>query len=313
MQQHRDEIKKAIEEREKKDKRRGAIISWVVHGILLLLIILPFWTIPFPPPGQEGILISFGMPEVGQGAQISPGQDIPEVPTEEVREEREEVPPPPPPPPAQTTPTPQVEREVLVDREAEAIAIQRQREQEARERAERESRERSEREAREARERSEREARERAEREAREQAEREARERAAREQFGFPAGSGAGQGQTGTPGNQGDPAGSPDAGQLEGLTRGTGDVGGGLSDRGVVDRPTVRDNTQKTGVVRINICVDRNGNVIGTPEYTQRGSTTSDSHLVQLSIENARKFRFKPEPMAPDRQCGHITFTYRVN
>ena len=142
---------------------------------------------------------------------------------------------------------------------------------------------------------------------------REAREQAAREQFGFPSGSGSGQGQTGTPGNQGDPAGNPDAGQLDGLTRGTGDVGGGLSDRGVVDRPNVRDNTQKTGVVRINICVDRNGNVIGVPEYTQRGSTTSDNHLVQLSIENARKFRFKPESMAPDRQCGHITFTYRVN
>ena len=56
-----------LEENEQKNKRKALITSTVFQIVIIILLLLPFLGFPIPPPGQEGILVSFGRPDVGQG------------------------------------------------------------------------------------------------------------------------------------------------------------------------------------------------------------------------------------------------------
>ena len=69
------------------------------------------------------------------------------------------------------------------------------------------------------------------------------------------------------------------------------------------------DNTQKTGRVVIRVCVDASGKVTSA-DFTQRGSTTSDSQLRATAIRNAKKFKFAAGSV--DKQCGSITYDFKV-
>ena len=56
---------------EKRNQARGKTISIIVHAILIVLIFINFMHPPDPPPGQAGILVSFGEPNIGQGEEVS--------------------------------------------------------------------------------------------------------------------------------------------------------------------------------------------------------------------------------------------------
>jgi TonB family protein len=86
-------------------------------------------------------------------------------------------------------------------------------------------------------------------------------------------------------------------------------VGGGLGSRGVTYEPKISDNSQKVGKVVVNVCVDRSGKVISA-EYTQKGSTTTDSDLRELAERSARKFVFTESGI--EKQCGTITVDFKV-
>jgi TonB family protein len=150
---------------------------------------------------------------------------------------------------------------------------------------------------------AEAEAKRKAEAEAQKQAEYEK----AKKQFGDSFGDG--KGKNDKPGNQGDPNGDPDATKLDGISTGSGMVGGGLGDRGVVFEPKIKDDSQKTGTVVVRVCVNRNGEVISA-DYTQKGSTTADSELRQIAITSAKKFKFSKSSV--DKQCGTITIDFKV-
>jgi TPR repeat protein len=120
---------------------------------------------------------------------------------------------------------------------------------------------------------------------------------------------GDGKGQTDEAGNQENPQGDSDSNILEGVSTGTGTVGGGLGNRGVVARPTIRDNSQDHGTVVVKVCVNANGQVLSA-EYTQKGSYSISDNLRKKSVEKAKKFKFTPSNIS--KQCGTITFDYRV-
>lgn len=147
--------------------------------------------------------------------------------------------------------------------------------------------------------------------EAKKKAEAEAKKKAeyekAKKQFGDSFGGG--KGETDSPGNQGDPDGDPDASRLEGISTGSGVVGGGLGDRGVVYEPKINDNSQKTGTVVMRVCVGRDGQVVSA-DYTQKGSTTADSELRAIAIRSAKRFKFSKSTV--DKQCGTITIDFKV-
>ena len=110
-------------------------------------------------------------------------------------------------------------------------------------------------------------------------------------------------------GLQGDPLGDRDAEVLEGITRGKGKVGSGLDSRGILYEPSFDDSSQKSGRVVVKICINQAGNVISA-RYTQRGSTTTDSELIDLAVYNAKKYRFTPSNK--EKQCGTIIIDFIV-
>ena len=331
---------------EERYKKRSAAISMTVFVILLIALVLPLFSYPTPPPGQEGILVNLGVIDLGEGDEnaAASAQEVAEPtppaaeelppPAEEPIPEPEPVPEPlpePEPEVAEPEPTPKPDpvpdprEELLAAQEAEAIAL---RKREARAKLEADKKREVERAAkakRDAAQRAEaqRIAAEKAERAERQrQAELAAAAKAERERkaaalrastadlFGGAQGSGDGKGRTGKPGNQGDPNGDPNASRLTGLSSGgAGDVGGGLEGRGVLASPKLTDNSQRRGRIRVAVCVGPDGRV-SSARYTQMGSTSNDEVLKQLAINNAKGYRFSPSSAAS--QCGHISYEFVV-
>ena len=319
-----DHVITEIEEKADRDGKVAAGIGFILFVILLVAPI--FWHLN-PPPGQPGILVNLGQIDVGQGDNNAPAPSA-DVPRPDPAPQPDPAPAPPPPPQPEpepepvrepTRPTPQPQRPVVQQEDPAAVAL---RERQQREEAARRAREEQERRAaQELQERLDREEAERrrqaeaeAERRRQAEAERAAREASAnqtRSEIDGLFGSGSGNGNTGRPGNQGDPNGDPNADRLEGISTGDGRVAGGLGGRGVVNSPPVRENSQVSGRVVVKVCVDPSG-AIASAVYTQNGSSTANSQLVNAAVANAKRWKFKADPTAPQQQCGTITYDFKV-
>ena len=298
---------------EKENKKKGMIISLIIHCLLLILLILPFMKFPFPPPGQEGILVSFGMPKVGEGDDNPDAQqeEIAEVtPPSETTPTPEKVEPEvKPTPPAAAQPVESQPQEVLTTKNADIeLAAQKKKAEERQQQLEAERKLQQERDRllKEAEAKRQAEAAAAAAAAAKQKRKQEAYEQS-KKQYGDLLGSG--KGNTGKAGNQGDPGGDPNASNLEGISKGSGMIGGGLSNRGVKSEPEISDKSQKTGIVVVKVCVDENGNVISA-NYTQLGSSTNDGELKALAIQSAKKFKFVRSGV--DKQCGTITIDFKL-
>lgn len=281
---------------EQENKRKGFVISVVVHTLIILLAALYGFTYQVPPPEPGGILVNLGVPDVGQGDENAT-ESSPAKPVEEVtKPQEEEATPPPQPQPKVEKEQPQ--KEVKTTEDPAAAALKKKQQEEARKKAE-EERQRKEAEA---------EAKRKAEEE-RQRKEAEA-QRLKDQIAGGLSGSGKGKGNTGKPGNQGDPNGDPNASALEGISSGAGVVGGGLSGRGIMRKgPAIIDNSQEQGTVVLEVCVDRSGKVVSA-EYLLKGSTTADSRLISLAKQNANAWRFSEGNV--DKQCGTIRYEFRL-
>ena len=109
-----------VTQEDEQNKKRGMIVSVVVHVALLMLALLPLLTFPTPPPGQEGILVNLGLPDVGEGSEnAGPTAAAEEEPVELEEEETT------PPPPAESEPEPEPEREVITADDSE-VAIKKE-------------------------------------------------------------------------------------------------------------------------------------------------------------------------------------------
>lgn len=283
---------KKIEER---NKKRSLYFSIGVHVILLLIAIIPLMTYPDPPPEKEGILVNFGAPDQGQG------QDAPQT------QKSDKISPAPPVSEEQPEPEPEVEKELLDEAEASRLKPKEKM------LTEDDSDVNIQDQAEKARQQSE--AKRKAEAEAQRKKQEAAKRRKRQEEYeasksGFSkAFKGKGKGSTDKPGSEGDAKGDPDADKLKGISTGKGKIGGGLSDRGVAFEPAIQDETQKAGRVVVRVCVNAQGKVISA-DYTQKGSTTTDSDLRQIAENAARKFKFTEGEL--ERQCGTITIDFRL-
>lgn len=110
-------------------------------------------------------------------------------------------------------------------------------------------------------------------------------------------------------GKKGEEDGAANSKVLEGLSGGLGEVGGGLSGRGIIYKPVIQENSQKTGKVVVKVCVDESGEVISA-KFTQRGSTTTDSQLIEVTEKAAVKYKFTKGDLA--EQCGTITIDFKL-
>lgn len=305
--------------------RRGLIATIVYHTLLILLLVFAGLTYPDPPPEEEGILVNFGTDDSGFGAFEPKGDDQQaDDQALDIVEEAEEIPEDvaePIPEPVYTPPDPtpvdntQDVEEVKVKEDPKPTPEELQRKQEEKERIQRE---------REEQQRIERERieQERIEREKREEAERVEREKKAQAErlnnlgknafgkqgVGETEGS---QGITEGSGNQGDPNGSPDSDRYE--------TGGGLGNnpysyglgsrraRGTWPLPNMSgcDVTQKIEVT-VEIQVDRDGNVLGTPTVLK--ATYQDKCIWDMVVEAAKKSKFTTDQAAAYQQKGWIKY-----
>ncbi|TAK40203.1 MAG: hypothetical protein EPO28_10435 [Saprospiraceae bacterium] len=293
-----------ISRTEEQNRRKGFIFSVVFHTALIILAALYGFSYQSPPPEPGGILVNLGIPDVGQGDENAPQSEVaPSEAPEEVPVE--ETPPPPSPTKATVKPTPAPKKEVVKTEDPEAAALKKQKE-EARRQQELEAKREAE--AERQRVATETEAKQKAEAERQRKA---AEAQALKDKIaGGLSGSGKGKGNTGKPGNQGDPNGDPNSNVLEGISTGSGVVGGGLGGRGIWKQgPSIKDNSQEQGTVFLDVCVDADGNVISA-EYTQKGSTTNNSRLKQLAIQNAKAWKFLKGGL--DKQCGTIRYDFKL-
>ena len=315
-------------------RRRSAVLSTILWVGLIVLFLLPFFSYEDPPPGQEGILVELGMIDVGQksaegaaAAEVAeePRPEAEPTPVEEPEPEVEvveEVTPPEPTPVEEvveeTAPAPQPDPDVIRQQQEAAVALAERREAQRRADVKRaedlriaaaEERVRREEEAAQKAAAERRRAEEAAAKRAAEQEARAAALRASTGDLFSGSGEGAGAGDGGAAGNQGDPGGKRNAGPRTGITSGAGSVGGGLEGRGVLSSPKINDRSQLDGRVVIKVCVGPDGSVTSA-DYTQIGSTTSQSTLVTLARKNAMRYRFAPSDR--DQQCGKITYEFVV-
>ncbi|MEM1217066.1 MAG: energy transducer TonB [Bacteroidota bacterium] len=294
------------------NKRKGQIAGGIMFILLMLMLFfIRFWY-QNPPPGQEGIQVNLGIPDIGMGDDLTAPPAAVSEPIAETQPEPEPVEETTPPPPTEPEPTPEpVVEDVVTTEDPAAIALRKRQEREQRERAE--ERREQERRDREAREQAERERREREAREARERAEaqRKADAQNTRDQIGGLFGSGGGGGNTNRPGDGGATNGDPSSTNLGNKSFGSGTVGGGLGSRGVSNSPRLVENSQESGTVVVRLCVNANGSVdASSVQITQSGTTTTSSQLRNAAIRNAKSWRFTEG--SADRQCGTITYNFSV-
>ncbi len=271
-----------------KQNNKSLITSLIVHIILVILLLLPLLS-KIEKEDPQGILIAFGDMESGM---------MSEEPQQENSSSTQSLPPP--------TTSNQKQENIKSDTRDDISPIKATDKKDNKPKAE-EKKQKTESTEETLRKKTDadkvaREAEERA------KAEKEAQDRANQKKK-YSDLFGKGQGNNNTTGNQGTDKGSPDGKALEGITKGSGRVGGGLSGRGIEFEPTFTDNSQKTGKVNLSICVDENGKVVKA-EFTQRGSTTSDSYLIELAKKSALKYKFSKSDN--ELQCGTVLIDFKV-
>lgn len=120
-----------------------------------------------------------------------------------------------------------------------------------------------------------------------------------------------GDGNSTTPGDQGDIDGDPNSSNYNGGGTGNG-IDFSLGDRLLVKVKKPNNPTQEDGKVVVEIVVDKNGKVIrATPGA--RGSSTTNPTLYKISKEAALEARFNVKADAPAEQKGTMTFVYILN
>lgn len=121
-----------------------------------------------------------------------------------------------------------------------------------------------------------------------------------------------GEGDGSGVGNQGNPNGSPDSKNRVGGSTGGNGHSFSLNGRRIVGGfPTPAYNVQASGKVVVAITVDQSGSVIKAT-YSPKGSTTSDSRLIQAAISAAQRARFNTDQNAPSIQTGNITYIFNL-
>jgi len=114
-----------------------------------------------------------------------------------------------------------------------------------------------------------------------------------------------GQGDSGQAGDHGKPDGSPDGNSLHGDAAGGGisfDLGG----RSAKNLRAIPGNYQESGLIVIDIVVDREGNVLRAS--VGRKTTITNASLLKAAEAEARRVKFTPNPSAPEEQRGRISY-----
>ena len=98
---------------------------------------------------------------------------------------------------------------------------------------------------------------------------------------------------------------------LEGEGEGSDFSGDGLFKRKVIYRADVKKLIKKNGKISVNLCVNRQGNVISA-DYNPEFSTINDKALIEKAVNVTKRYRFEKDYAAPKKQCGRLTFVCKI-
>lgn len=299
------------ETEERKNKRTGAIVSTILHLLLLLMLLWLGLFRQIPPPGEKGISVVFGTSDVGSGEQAPTSMQPDEMKTPPVEEEViEEV--------LETEATP-VEEVVEAEQPIEEVVTQDFEEAPVvtpTETVETPT--------------------EPIEEPVKEPVKEPTPEKEPVEEpkpevapdptpiegstfggFKSDQNTKGSKGDDNVSGDKGDERGDPDGKNWKGANDGLGDFEGGKGDwylggRSLKKKAIPDDNSQKTGVVVVSITVNRAGKVTNATCCTAKGSTTKDPGLVAKAIEAAYKYEFDAKTDAPAEQQGFLRFVFKL-
>jgi hypothetical protein len=122
---------------------------------------------------------------------------------------------------------------------------------------------------------------------------------------------GGNQGIAGGKGDQGRPGGNPNSDNYVG-NGGTGHSGiekRGLVGRNIIHQPSFTDDFNENAKVAVDVQVDGNGNV-SNPTFQLRGSTTSESSLVEIAEHKAMQVKFSA---GSGDSFGTLIFNFKVH
>lgn len=267
---------KSNQSREKKDKKRGLLITFSIHTALLLLAILPFMshmTQPKQPePFADAITIEF-VAQLASTKKPSKAQASKAPPKQEERPEQVKPKPKPVDKP-QPKPQPQPKPTLTVEEPAEIEMP-----------------------------------------EATEPAEEIEPVPENLEPESIP--------QEPETEESGSPNTSNSAPEVDNGTNGSGHApgdagmddedysGDGVFGRRVVYRPDIKELTEKNGKIVVGLCVNPDGKVVKT-EFIEEGSTITDRNLIAKATFYAKYYRFDKDYTAPGKQCGKLTFVFKI-
>ncbi|NJN78354.1 MAG: hypothetical protein HC803_08535 [Saprospiraceae bacterium] len=81
-----------------------------------------------------------------------------------------------------------------------------------------------------------------------------------------------------------------------------------LTRRDIIENPTIVNETEKFGVIRMDICVDQKGEIISV-KYNKDDSDTKDEELLQIAENLTKQYLFEKSHLS--RQCGYIIFKFQ--
>ena len=255
-----------------RNSRIGLVISIVFHIVLLLLFAIFGLTYMDPPPEEEGITINFGTSDDGMFNEQN------NIPSEEnvVNPAETNI--------SEPQPTESLEENILTQSTEDAPSID-NKEEEKKDIVE--------------------------PIEKKEEPKPDAQATNALNKWKANQAQSGGDGETGTPGDQGDINGDPNSTNYTGGGFGNG-TSFTLSGRNMLSSPQINDNSQDDGQVVVDIIVDKYGKVLrATPGA--RGSTTTSTVLYKKAREAALKSKFNANPDAAEEQKGQMTFIFILN
>ena len=269
-------------------KRRGLWLSIILHILIVFILFVPFMKSKKDDPDNlQGITVAFGEPEAPVQKEMVKAS-VPASSSKEIKKTET------PKPVKQNAPA-KVESKITTEEDSEVKAA----EEKARKEAERLEAERQ-------KELERQRLEEEQARKAAEEAARKAEEKSkAKSRFSSLLKSS----NSDASASKGQKNGKPNGEALDNLTSGSGKVGTGLGSRELLEAPVISDNTQKTGRVIVNICVNSSGKVISA-KFRQKGSTTTDAHLVGLAERSAKKYLFSKSSI--QEQCGDIIIDFKL-
>ncbi|AXG67996.1 protein TolA [Kordia sp. SMS9] len=285
-------------------KRKSATITTVLM-VLLLIFMFIFGKTYMDPPIESGIAVNFGTSNTGSGDVETQKNPKPVAAPKQQQEEQEEQ-------PQETEPV----QETQPDTSSEEVITQESEESIALKKAEEEKKRKADEEAK-AKAEADRIAKAKADAEAKKKAEEAAKKAKIDALFNDANGNGEdeseGEGPNDGPGNKGNPNGDPYAASYYGEP-GSGNGGGGgygLNGRSKLASSKVLQECNKAGTIVVAIKVNRNGEVISA-EYSPKGSTSTESCLIDAAIKTAKTYKWNKDAKAPSKQVGFIVVNFKL-